>query len=64
MYPKVRCTGCNKVIGEIWDDFQADYQKITDYNYTEIWKKYDIKRMCCKNSLVSTVESWKLYETC
>lgn len=54
MFPKVRCNGCNKVLGEIWDDFKRDYEKGED-----AFEKYNIKRLCCINCLKTTVETYK-----
>jgi DNA-directed RNA polymerase subunit N (RpoN/RPB10) len=59
MYPLVRCTGCNKVIGNFWEEFYEDYRKVTDFDYAAIWQKYNVIRMCCKNSLMSNMELWK-----
>lgn len=61
MYPHVRCTGCEEVLGEIWDDFKKDYDSVTDDNYSWVWKKYEIERLCCRNTMFSNFELWKIF---
>ena len=46
-----RCFSCNKIIGNLWEDY--DIMKQNGENFDDICKKLDIERYCCKRMFIS-----------
>jgi len=50
----VRCFSCGKVVGGVWDE----YQKMLEdgVSIKDALDKLEIKRFCCRSTLMSHVE--------
>ena len=46
-----RCFSCNKIIGDIWEEF--DKMKAKQISFKDICKELDIKRYCCKRMFLT-----------
>ena len=45
-----RCFSCNKIIGNLWDDYNA---MKNNTNFQDICEKLGLKRYCCKRMFLS-----------
>ena len=46
-----RCFSCNKIIGNLWDDYEKMKENGEEFN--DICSKLDIERYCCKRMFMS-----------
>lgn len=54
MYPPIRCISCNKVLGELWNEY---VYRVTIKNEAQecVLTDMGIHRMCCRRVMLSVI---------
>ncbi len=54
MIVPIRCFSCGKVVSAVWNEYQKMLED--DVSIKEALDKLEIKRFCCRSTLMSHVE--------
>ena len=53
-----RCYSCNKVIGDLWDEYN---EKIKTEDFIKVCKELNIERICCKRMFMTCSDFYKKF---